>query len=410
MMRFVLPTALALVYLSCQPTTTADMPASFTTFADDVSFLEKYADVLVLKEPFGQGQIAVSAALQARVMTSSTQGKEGRSHGWINRALFESRDTLAHINPFGGEERFWLGPEGGQYSIFFAAGAAFDLDRWQTPRLIDLDPFELTGHTSRSATYEKRASITNYSGFTFDLGIQRRIEVLPRAALTALLGIVSSDEVAAVGYRSTNTLTNLGTQDWDPSTGLLSIWILGMFPPSAATTVVIPYHEGSDPDLGPIVNDTYFGKVPADRLKAEGGFVFFQGDGQLRSKIGLTPQRAKDVLGSYDPISGTLTIIKYNKPAGTMDYVNSLWEIQEQPYRGDVVNSYNDGPPTPGEQPLGPFYELETSSPALALQAGTQGTHTQITCHFEGPREQLDQIAVAVLGIGLDGIEGAFSE
>jgi hypothetical protein len=27
---------------------------------------------------------------------------------------------VPHINVFGGEDRFWLGPEGGQFSIFFA--------------------------------------------------------------------------------------------------------------------------------------------------------------------------------------------------------------------------------------------------------------------------------------------------
>ena len=29
-----------------------------------------------------------------------------------------------HIYVFGGEERFWLGPEGGQFAIFFAPGAS----------------------------------------------------------------------------------------------------------------------------------------------------------------------------------------------------------------------------------------------------------------------------------------------
>ena len=44
-----------------------------------------------------------------------------------------------------------------------------------------------------------------------------------------------------------------------------------------------------------------------------------------------------------------------------------MWEMQREPFKGDVINSYNDGPPAPGKPPLGPFYELETSSPALSL-------------------------------------------
>jgi hypothetical protein len=35
--------------------------------------------------------------------------------GWINRKLIASRKIQPHINVFGGEDRFWIGPEGGQF-------------------------------------------------------------------------------------------------------------------------------------------------------------------------------------------------------------------------------------------------------------------------------------------------------
>jgi len=82
-------------------------------------------------------------------------------------------------------------------------------------------------------------------------------------------------------------------------------------------------------------NDAYFGKVPADRLLAKDGRLFFRGDGERRSKIGLSPERATGILGSYDATSKLLTIVSYTQPAGASDYVNSMWEIQKQPYRGD---------------------------------------------------------------------------
>src|SRR5262249_7146325 len=129
--------------------------------------------------------------------------------------------------------------------------------------------------------------------------------------------------------------------------------------------------------------------------------------GEFRSKIGLPPKRARDVAGSWDAEHGVLTIIKYNQPAGVTDYVNSMWEIQKEPYAGDVVNSYNDGPPSPGAKPLGPFYELDTSSPALALAAGATGEHISETYHFEGDRAALDGLARAVLGASLGEIEAA---
>jgi len=82
--------------------------------------------------------------------------------------------------------------------------------------------------------------------------------------------------------------------------------------------------------------------------------------------------------------------------------------VQKEPFRGDAVNSYNDGPPAPGKEPLGPFYELESSSPAAALKPGHALRHVHRTFHFIGPREKLDAVARSTLGVGLDAVEAAF--
>lgn len=385
-------------------------PEAYTSFADDVSFLRNYVDLIELSDPSGQGKVAVSAALQGRVMTSSASGAEGRSYGWINRELFESGDTLEHINVYGGEERFWLGPEGGQYAIFFKNGDDFSLDNWYTPRLIDLEAYEVEERTTTSAVFTQKAALTNYSGFQFELGIERKVEVLSPSAVFQELGVEPAMGIKTVAYQTTNSLSNIGEQDWEKETGLLSIWLLGMFNPSPATTVVIPFRAGTEEERGVPVNDTYFGKVPGDRLLVKDDVLFFSGDGKYRSKIGLSPRRAKNILGSYDATNRILTIVKYNQPDGVTDYVNSMWEIQAQPYAGDVINSYNDGPPEPGKKPLGPFYELETSSPALNLKSGETGTHIQLTCHFEGEEEVLNGLAEQLLGIPISEIATAFKQ
>jgi hypothetical protein len=156
------------------------------------------------------------------------------------------------------------------------------------------------------------------------------------------------------------------------------------------------------------VNDAYFGKIPSDRLKIEAMTVFFRGDGQMRGKIGLSRTRARPIVGSYAAENNLLTLVQYSFDPQATDYVNSMWEQQEHPYNGDVVNSYNDGPPEPGKKPLGPFYELETSSKAAALAPGEAQTHLHRTLHLTGPKEALDGIAKAALGVGLGEIEAAF--
>ena len=128
-----------------------------------------------------------------------------------------------------------------------------------------------------------------------------------------------------------------------------------------------------------------------------------------RSKIGLGAKRTKDVLGSYDAVRGVLTVVQFDLPEGKTDYVNSMWEKQARPYGGDVVNSYNDGPNDKGES-LGPFYELETSSPAAALGPGDAMTHRHRTAHFVGTEDSLEAVALKTLGVGLAAIRSALPE
>ena len=375
-------------------------------FEDDVRFLKAHSDAFVLSD--GEAQVAVVPQYQGRVMTSTATGPGGLSFGWLNRELIASGERKRGMNPFGGEDRFWLGPEGGQFAIFFKKGDPFDLAHWQTPEPIDWGPWELVSRTQRSATFRRKMSLVNYSGTRFDLVADRTIRLLGPEAVKDLLGVRPGPGVRLVAYESDNRITNTGKKPWRKETGLLSIWILCMYRPSPRTVVVVPYKEGPVEDLGPIVNDAYFGRVPPERLKVERGMIYFKCDGRHRSKIGLGPRRARAVLGSYDGTNGVLTIAQYDKPEGVTDYVNSMWEIQEHPYAGDVVNSYNDGPPAPGKKPMGPFYEIESSSPAAALAPGQSLRHIHRTFHFVGPRGELDAIARGVLGVGLARIEAAF--
>jgi len=146
--------------------------------------------------------------------------------------------------------------------------------------------------------------------------------------------------------------------------------------------------------------------VPPERLVVRDSVLFFKGDGNYRSKIGISPQRVKPVLGSYDALHKTLTIVHLTTHKGVTDYVNSMWELQDKPFAGDVANSYNDGPLENGDQ-LGPFYEIESSSPAAALAPGETMRHVHSTVHFRGDEAALDKIAKSVLGVGLEEISGA---
>jgi hypothetical protein len=172
--------------------------------------------------------------------------------------------------------------------------------------------------------------------------------------------------------------------------------------------VVCPFKEILGERIEPIVNDDYFGKVPDDRLVINGDVILFKGDGKYRSKIGLSPLRAKSIMGSYDADNKILTIVQFSMPIKKSDYVNSMWEIQADPYAGDVTNSYNDGPKDTNEDGYGGFYELESSSPAVALSPSESFSHSHRTFHFIGEEKYLDKISKLLLGVNLENIKDSF--
>lgn len=376
------------------------------SYSDDVAFLKQHTKVIELKNADG-ARLAVIPAWQGRAMTSTTGDKTDMSFGWINRELIASRQLLPHINVFGGEDRFWLGPEGGQYSIFFAKGAKFELNDWQTPASIDTIAYEVKKQSATAVEFGAAFTLTNYSDTVFQVKVEREIQLLPTKEAWKTLGVRASKSARIVGFESKNELSNAGSNAWEKETGLLSIWILGMFNPSPETTIVVPLRKGSDAKLGKKVTSDYFGEVPPERLVVKDNVIFFSADGRFRSKIGLSPRRSLAVLGSYDAKNKVLTVVRFTQPREATDYVNSLWKLQDQPYAGDAANAYNDGPASPGAKPMGPFYELESSSPAAKLKPGKSLTHVHRTIHVTGEPAELSEISRHVLGVSLEEIASA---
>ena len=374
------------------------------TFGHDLIFLKKHKSVVLLTAPDDEkSQAIIIADYQGRVMTSTANGAAGNSYGWINYNLIESNAYQPHMNAFGGEERLWLSPEGGQFSVYFKKGQSFDFENWQTPPLIDTEAYKIIESDNASVSFTITAQVENHSGTAFSIDINRKISMLDKKSILSGLGISSLGECKSVAYESINCVTNKDA-DWDLEKGTLGIWLLGMFRPTDKTVIIAPFSTKHSEKF--LLTDDYFGKIPSDRIAVKDSAVFLKADGKSRSKIGLAPGSAKNVAGSYDAEKGILTIIQYDlDPKG--QYLKSTWEIHDEPYAGDVLNAYNDGKLEDGTQ-MGPFYELESSSSTRALKSGENLTHKQRTYHFESDKKKLNNIARNVLGVELDKIEEIF--
>lgn len=378
------------------------------TFADDVAFLRAHGEVIVLEGAAG-ARVAVSPAYQGRVMTSAAS-PDGASFGWIHRAFIDAKKTGTSFDNYGGEDRFWLGPEGSRFSLYFPSGSELVFDRWQVPHALQEGAWNVTERDARRVRFAHTMEVTSRTGRAFRASVARTIALLDEAAL-ARFGERAQEAARGlswVGFESENVLTNAGSDAWTAETGLPSIWILGMYAPARDGHVVLPFRDAPG-DTSPIVNDAYFGKVPAERLVVdrESKVIRFTSDGELRGKIGLAPSRATPVLGSYSRASRLLTVVTYAPAADpNAPYVSAAWDATTPPFGGDAINSYNDGPVGPGKPSLGGFYELETSSPAAALAPGASIAHAHATFHFVGDEAALDPLARAVLGVSLAEVAG----
>ena len=372
------------------------------TYSYDANFVRQHTkNSIELHNKENKAKILISAEYQGRVMTSTATGDTGTSFGWINYALISSGKKKAQFNPVGGEERFWLGPEGGQYSIYFRRNDSFNIAHWQVPGVIDTIPYVVSKTNDSTAVFSAKATLVNYSGTALNIAIQRSISLLDKSSIEQTLNVKIPGDVNFIGYETHNQIKNIGDERWQKEKGLLSIWLLGMMTPTEETKVFIPFKPVSGAKS--LITTNYFGKIPSERLQTKDSVLYFTCDGKYRSKIGLSPLIAKSVAASFDFRRNLLTFILFPVDTNGM-YVNSKWELQKEPYKGDVVNSYNDGPLPDGSQ-LGPFYEIESSSSAKELAVGETQEYRQITCHVQGNYESLRALAMKLVGVDLNDLK-----
>ena len=102
------------------------------SYGEAREFLAKHTELVELTNAEG-ARVAICPEWQGRVMTSTCGGMEGLSFGFINDEFITAGKLDRHFNNYGAEERLWLSPEGGQFSLWFEPGKPQNLDNWFTP-------------------------------------------------------------------------------------------------------------------------------------------------------------------------------------------------------------------------------------------------------------------------------------
>ena len=388
---------------------TAAPPAKRPTYGEVRDLLVKHTKIVEMTNEAGTGRVIICPEYQGRIMTSTVDGLNSPSQGWVNKAFFDKKEPNKRFNNYGGEDRLWIGPEGGQFSLWFKPNVEQNLANWYTPAALNDGPMPIVSKdTDPTYRLARKMQFQNASGTQFNIEVTRELHMLAELHFGKLFGeeaqsMLKANGMKMVGFESVNTLTNRGPA-MTKEKGLISLWVVGMFPPGAQTKIILPIKDGADTTLGPLVKSDYFGEVSSDRLQTTDQAAFFLGDGKFRSKIGLSQKRARPLAAALDEETNTLTLVHFSMPAEPSDYpyVNNAWKAeQDEPYAGDVVNAYNDGPPATGKPSMGGFYELESLSPAFPLATNKFLRHIHATFHVQGPREALIKLAQAALGVDI---------
>ena len=396
------------IFACCLPDkTTTEMKAyEKGTFGYDLQYLSDKDSLVVLSSDDSLSQVIVSPKYQAKVFTSTAAGEKGKSLGYLNYKALDLKEINEHMNGYGGENRFWLGPEGGRYSIYFQPGTKQVYENWHTPQPFDIEPWDVISSGKNSVELKKKMEVANYMGNKMLLNVDRKISLLSTSDIQTALGINTGDKIKAVAYTTENIITNLNDFAWTKETGTICIWMLDMFNTAPNSLTIVPFNNGDEQTLGTIATTDYFGEIPADRLKIRENLLFLKTDGKCRNKLGLNVKRTKAIAGNYDPDSKRLTITTFNTdPNGT--YLNQEWNPEKDPLTGDALNAYNDGPLEDGSI-MGPFLEVESASPAAFLQPGETLQHNHNVFHFVGEEADLTLITEALFGISIKDIKSVF--
>ncbi len=376
------------------------------TFGYDLNYLSEKDSLIVLKSEDEKAQVIISAKYQAKVFTSTANGLDGNSLGFVNYKFFDADVIDEHMNGYGGENRFWLGPEGGQYSIYFEPEKEQVHANWHTPKAFDTEEWGIRSSSSKDVMLTKEMKLKNYQGNTLDIFVDRNISILTDSEIVNNLGVKLPEGISSIGYSTDNKITNKNDYEWTKETGTVCIWILDMFNPSDEAVTIIPYNSGNEKELGVVATTDYFGEIPGDRLKDIKGLIYFKTDGNHRSKLGLNGKRTKGIAGNYDPIAQRLTIVTFDvSPQET--YLNQEWNPEKNPLKGDALNAYNDGPLEDGSI-MGPFLELESCSPAAFLKSGESLSHMHNVYHFVGDETGLSNISKELFGVSLEQVNNVF--
>ena len=224
---------------------------------------------------------------------------------------------------------------------------------------------------SERVSFRKKMSLTNYSGTAFDVELRRVVRLLPEADAWARVGQAPTTGVRVVAFESDNRITNAGASAWRKETGLVSVWILGMFQPSPTTTVVVPFKAGHGRGARAEGERRLLRPGPGQSARRRGRRPVLPGRRPLPQQDRHLP-RAGEVGARQLRREGRRAHDRRSSTARKAPPTTSTrcGRSRTEPYGGDAVNSYNDGAARARPEAARPLLRARDLVAGRGLEAG----------------------------------------
>ncbi len=350
-----------------------------TTYLYDLQFIEIYGRAYEQTADNGNARIVVSPDFQGRVMTSSATGINGFSNGWINKRFISRDIILDKENPYGGENYTWIGPNDGEYSLFHKFNKEGDT-AFQVPADLDQFPFLMEFVSDTSMLLTKKLNATNLKGSTFNAKLSRFITLHSKSTINHLLHLNGDTaQLSIVGYTVKSTLTNIGMNNWDESTGLMSLQNVNQFNGEGTSTIFLQNHNAI-----PLDSISVFSNMDSSNVKFNNQVLALRADGIHTYTLKLPIFASSSLIGIYTPKLQRLTIIQNN---------NAESKRQE---RLEIKN----GAPLEGTS-IASYYQLRADSGSKPLKPNESIKQSQSIYHIYGDSTTMNSVLVKVFDLEL---------
>jgi hypothetical protein len=295
---------------------------------------------------------------------------------WISAALDDEATTSEHFESDdwrnSGGDRTWLTPE-----IHFFYPRFPDNSIYFQPRQLDPGNYQVR-ETGVGVALENQCVMHSFRE-NWDVHLTLVKLVTPTSCPLA-------DRPHGVSFAGYRLATTMKLSEASSDRVRIGLWHLLQLPPRGE--MIVPLHSPATPTH-------YFGEIPPGHLRVEADCIRYRMDAPNEQKIGVGPAALTGRTGYRldDSNKSTLVIRNfYVEPHG--DYADVPLDDPNCP--GDAFQACSVNTPR-----LGTFAEMEYHVPAIGGASGTKVCEDESEVWaFGGSREQIDAIAIELLGVG----------